>query len=253
MTSYVITGASSGIGRALVARLAAPGVELTLVGRRPDALSAAGEAARAAGAVVHEQVVDLRDPDAAGAAGREQLERWGVPDVVVACAGLSIRRTVLQCVDRPDTVTRTMAVNYTGAVAHLLPLVGGMAQRGAGVIVGVTSAPSRLPAPGWGAYQASKAAFDMWLRCAGEELRPQGVKVSTVAFGLVATPMSQPTYGVAPRGALSAERAAEWIVSAIERPGRRRAPAWVRPAEALAGLAPGLAERVAGAISRRTP
>lgn len=242
----VVTGASSGVGRALALRLAAPGTTLVLVARRASELAAAARAVEARGGVAHVQAVDLSDPAAARAAAEEGLERWGVPDAVVANAGLSIRRSVLQTAERPDTVTRTIGVNYTGAVAHLLPFIAAMAERGSGAIVGVTSAPARLPGPGWGAYTASKAAFDAWLRAAAIELRGSGVSVTTVAFGLVATPMSEPTYGRRPPFALSAAAAAGWIVRALEHPGGRLAPWWVRPSEAVAGLFPGLADRLAG-------
>lgn len=250
---FVVTGASSGIGRALALRLAAPGVTLVLVARRCAELDATAAAVVARGGTPHVQSVDLSDPDAARAAALECLTAWGVPDAVFANAGLSIRRSVLETNDRPDTLTRTIGINYTGAVAHLLPFAAAMAERGRGVLVGVSSAPARLPGPGWAAYTASKAAFDSWLRSAAIELAGSGVRVVTVAFGLVRTPMSEPTYGRRPPFSLSADAAAARVLAVVAGRRRRYAPWWVRPAEIVAALAPGLTDRLAGLTVRRTP
>ena len=92
---FVVTGASSGIGRALALRLAAPGVTLVLVARRCAELDATAAAVVARGGTPHVQRVDLSDPDAARAAALDCLDAWGVPDAVFANAGLSIRRSVL--------------------------------------------------------------------------------------------------------------------------------------------------------------
>lgn len=242
--TVAVTGASSGVGAATALALARPGARLALLARRGDALEAVARDVRAAGADAEVVVVDLRDHGAAREAARAVIHRFGPPDVVVANAGHSIARPVLDCVDRFDTFERTVDLNYLGAVAFLLPCLEVMASRGRGHVVGVTTVNARIPVPGFSAYVASKAALDAWLRAAGPELRRAGIATTIVELPLVATAMSAPVHGPAPRFALNAEEAAAWIVRAI---GSRRstvAPWWARPAEVAVAAAPTLSARL---------
>lgn len=239
----VVTGASSGIGCRFAERIAAPGTSLTLVARRRPLLDDLAVSLEASGAKVLVQAVDLRGHEAGAAAAREAVERFGAPALVVAAAGHSVRRDVLGCAARPDTVTRLTAVNHVGAVAHLLPCIEAMAASGAGTVVGVTSANARLAVPGWGAYASSKGAFDLWLAAARPELEPQGVRVSAVALPLVATDMVEARRRH--RG-MPVDRAVEWLARAAVTAPARVAPWWLRPAEAAQALAPGLVPRIIG-------
>jgi len=250
----VVTGASSGIGAATARALARPGVRLVLVARRRSELGAVAADVVAAGGTADVVPVDLRDHVAAAEAARAVLADAGVPDVVVANAGHSIARGVLECVDRFDSLERTIDVNYLGAVAFVLPFLPGMVARGRGHLVGVTTVNARIPIPGWSPYVSSKAAFDVWLRSVGPELRPHGVSVSIVALPLVATPMSAPTYGPSPRHAMTAEQAAGWVIRAVRTGRPRVAPWWARPAEVATAVAPTLSARlIAHGSLRRAP
>lgn len=251
----VITGASSGIGAATARALAAPGVRLVLVARRRPQLQAVADEVMAAGGTAHVVALDLRDHEAAAAAARRVVDDLGVPDIVIANAGHSIARGVLDYVERFDSLERSVAVNYLGAVAFVLPFLPGMVARGSGHLVGVSTVSARIPVPGWSPYVASKAALDGWLRSVGPELAPHGVAVSIVEFPLVATPMSVPTYGERPWFALTADQAAQWVVRAIRTRRATIAPWWARPAEVATALAPTLSARIIalGSLRRRPP
>lgn len=195
--------------------------------------------------------LDLRDHRKACDAARMVLEQYGVPDVLVANAGHSVARPVLDCVDRFDTYERTVAVNYLGAAAFAQPILAAMAERRRGQLVGVTTVNARMPVPGWAPYCASKAAFDTWLRCAEPELRRHGVAVSIVAFPLVRTPMVEPTYGAHPPLAMSADAAAGWVERAILRRRPWVGPWWARPAEVATAAGPVVAARLTGLVTLR--
>lgn len=241
----VVTGASSGVGAAFARGVAGPGVRLVLVARRRALLDEVAADAQAAGAEVEVSHLNLRDHARVTELG-ERLVESGVPDVVVCNAAHSIRRPVLDQADRLHDYTRTAASNYTGAVALLLPLLPGMVERGSGHIIGVGTVSAFIPAPGWAAYCASKAAFETWLRCVRPELIGHGVDVSTLELALVATPMSRPTYGHRPWFAESPERAAARIASLVVRPRAVATPGWARVAAAATAFAPGLSGRVMG-------
>lgn len=245
----VVTGASAGIGRAFVESVASPGTRFVLVARRRPELESLAEAVWARGGEALVQAVDLRDPDAARSAAVDSLVAMGVPDLVVANAGHSIARGVLATVERPDSVLRNAAVNYTGAVAHALPLLGVMAERGSGHLIGSSTANARLTVPGWGPYAASKAAWDAWLRAAAPELARHGLATSIVAFPLVDTAMAAPTRGR--RRALSPEQAAGWVARAVVTRQARVAPSWLKLAEVAHAAAPTVAARLTGRFSLR--
>lgn len=245
----VVTGASSGIGRAFVERAACPGSRFALLARRGDLLESLADAVRGRGGEALVQPVDLRDADAARTAAEEALAEFGPPDVVVANAGLSIARSVAATAARPDSITRSVAANFTGPVAHALPLLEAMRGRGAGHLIGSSTANARLTIPGWGPYVASKSAWDAWLRTAAAELAPHGIAVTILAFPLVATDMSRPT--LTGRRAMSAGDAADWISEAIGSRRPRIAPWWLRAAEVANAVAPTALARAIGRSSQR--
>jgi len=154
-------------------------------------------------------------------------------------------------VDRPDSITRSVAANFTGAVAHALPLLGAMTTAGSGQLIATTTATARTTVPGWAPYVASKAGWDAWLRCVAPELRRAGVATSLLAFPLVATSMVVPTRGDAPRFALTPEQAAGWVARAVVTRRARIGPWWLTPYEVLHAAAPTTVGRVTGAFSTR--
>lgn len=247
--TVAITGASRGIGLATALALAPLAGRLVLLGRDAGTLATAVEGCHAAGGRAEALPVDLRDTAAATRAG-QRLAEAGV-DVLVANAGLSIHRRVLDYADRFDTLQRSAGVNYLGAVALALPVLGAMAARGSGHLIGVTTVQAALPLPGWSVYCSSKAGFDIWLRCAAPELREAGIATTIVRFPLVDTPMIRPTYPRVPRWALTPGQAAGWILKAIADRPAVVAPAWARAAEVVVAAAPTAAARVMGRVAAR--
>ncbi|MEY2801675.1 MAG: hypothetical protein RL513_1260 [Pseudomonadota bacterium] len=184
-----ITGASSGIGQALAERYAKDGWRLALVARRGDVLH---DWVRAQGldperASVH--VADVADIESITAAGRACIAAQGLPDVVIANAGISIGMDSAQREDL-DVMVRTFATNNVGVAATFHPFIEPMARRGRGILVGIASVAGIRGMPGHGAYCASKAAVISYCESLRGELRPQGVKVVTISPGYIATPLT---------------------------------------------------------------
>lgn len=247
----VVTGASSGIGRAFVEAMAPSGAKFVLLARREALLEELADVVRAAGSAAVVQSLDLRDEAAGRAAAEEVLAEHGVPEVLFSNAGHSIARGVRALVDRPDSVTRSVAANFTGPVAHALPLLGAMCDRGGGHLIATTTVNARTSVPGWSPYVSSKAGWDAWARSVAPELRRDGVATSLLAFPLVATPMVTPSRGPAPRGAMSATHAATWVARAVVTRQARVAPWWLRPYEVLHAVAPGITARATAPFSTK--
>ncbi|GAB3696888.1 SDR family NAD(P)-dependent oxidoreductase [Mariniluteicoccus flavus] len=247
----VVTGASSGIGAALCRGLAAPGVRLVLVARRVAELEDVAGHARRAGAEATVVPLDLRDLAAAEAAARRLVDECGAPGALVSNAGKSLHRGVAETFDRPHDLARTAATNYVGAATFALPLLGAMTAARRGTLVHVSSTNARIAVPGWSAYSASKGAMDLWVRSITPELARLGVRATVIELPLVATPMSAPTYGEAPFGALSADAAARRVALALARPTGFASPWWARVGAAGAATFPASSARVIGTFTLR--
>lgn len=245
----VVTGASRGIGAETAERLGLAGAHLVLLARDAAALEAVARRIRRRGGRADVIVVDLRETDAAEAAGARIVAEWGAPAVVVSNAGHSIRRRLVDYVDRGHDVTRTIGVNYVGPVALLRALVPAMVAAGSGQIVGVGSTSVAIPAAGWSVYGASKSAFDAWLQAVAPELAPHGIAVTSIHLPLVATAMSAPTYAGA-RIAMRPVDAAKLIARAIVERPRLISPWWSRAAGALLAAFPGAADAAVRAYTR---
>jgi NAD(P)-dependent dehydrogenase (short-subunit alcohol dehydrogenase family) len=182
-----ITGASSGIGAALVRHYAAQGAHLGLAARRGAALQTL---AAGAGSPCHLYPLDVTDAPALAAAGADFIARCGVPDIVIANAGISVG-TLTDEVDDLPAFRRVFDTNVMGMVNAFQPFVAAMKQAGAGRLVGVASVAGLRGLPGAGAYSASKAAAIAYLESLRVELRGSGVKVVTLAPGYIDTPMTE--------------------------------------------------------------
>lgn len=184
-----ITGASSGIGQALAWRYHQAGWRLALAARRTAEIE---NWARAKGLPADRYAVygaDVADTGSIVAAGRECIERQGVPDAVIANAGISIGVDTAVREDI-DVIERTFATNNVGLAATFHPFVAAMAQRGSGALVGIGSVAAIRGLPGHGAYCASKAAVVAYCESLRGELWPSGVKVVTICPGYIATPLT---------------------------------------------------------------
>ena len=185
-----ITGASSGIGQALAWRYHQAGWRLALVARRTDEIESW---ARAQGLPPERYRVygaDVADTDSIVTAGRACLAAQGVPDAVIANAGISVGVDTAVREDI-DVIARSFAVNNVGLAATFHPFVAAMAQRGSGALVGIASVAAIRGLPGHGAYCASKAAVIAYCESLRGELSSSGVKVVTICPGYVDTPLTQ--------------------------------------------------------------
>ncbi|OYU43918.1 MAG: short-chain dehydrogenase [Burkholderiales bacterium PBB4] len=191
MTALVfITGASSGIGQSLARRYYEAGYRLALVARRTAEIEAW---ARASGLDQERFVVysaDVAEIDSVVAAAQQCLERQGVPDVVIANAGISVGMDTSALEDL-DVMARTFATNNLGLAATFHPFIAAMVRRGSGRLVGVGSVAGIRGLPGHGAYCASKAGVISYCECLRGELRGTGVKVVTICPGYIDTPLTR--------------------------------------------------------------
>lgn len=210
-----ITGASSGIGQALALRYAQSGYRLALVARRSEALQAWADAQGWSPGRCCVYKADVADTADIVDAGRRCVAAQGVPDVVIANAGISIGMDTAE-VDDLAVMARTFATNNTGLAASFHPFVRAMAERGSGRLVGIASVAAIRGLPGHGAYCASKAAVVAYCESLRGELRGSGVRVVTLLPGYVDTPLTQENRYPMPfllSPAVFADRAFEAIAS----------------------------------------
>lgn len=185
-----ITGASSGIGQALADAYARAGWRVALVARRGDDMRAWAQA-RGLGpqrCAIH--VADVADIDAIVAAGQACVAQQGLPDVVIANAGISAGVDTAFREDL-DVLARVHAVNTVGMAATFHPFIVPMRERGHGTLVGIASVAGIRGLPGHGAYCASKAAVISFCESLRGELRGTGVRVVTLSPGYVDTPLTR--------------------------------------------------------------
>lgn len=213
--TILITGASSGIGRDTALLLARYGAKLIVVGRNEERLR---DVAMQTGAQMY--VMDLREEQ-----NRQQLCREIQQlDIFINNAGISIHRSIYDALERPHDFRRTMAINYFAPVElmlHFIPLL----DAAQGQIVNVSTINTKFrPMAKWSAYQASKAAFDTWLRAVAPEVKHT---VSTIYLPLVRTPMIAPTKQYERMPAMSSEAAAKRIARLLYTKKREDKPWWL--------------------------
>jgi len=185
-----ITGASSGIGQALAWRYYQAGYSLALVARRSTAIELWSRTRQIDAGRCRIYCADVALPESIGAAGQACLRQQGIPDVVIANAGISVGVDSSRDEDLP-VMARTLAVNNVGMAATFQPFISVMVKRGSGTLVGMGSVAGIRGLPGHGAYCASKAAVISYCESLRGELRRSGVKVVTLCPGYIDTPMTQ--------------------------------------------------------------
>ncbi len=181
-----ITGASSGIGAALAAHYAARGAQLGLVARRAEVLD---EVVRGLPGMPATYIADVADAKAMADAAHDFMQRFGVPDIVIANAGVSVG-TLTEHAEDIAVLGRVMQTNVVGLAATFHPFIASMRAARHGRLAGIASVAGMRGIPGAGAYSASKAAAITYLEALRVELRSSGVKVVTVCPGYVATPLT---------------------------------------------------------------
>ncbi|WP_414939853.1 SDR family oxidoreductase [Amycolatopsis sp. cmx-11-51] len=241
----IITGASSGIGRATAIKVAAAGGVPLLVARRQHELEEVRDEIIAAGGTASVYPADLTDEESVLKAVDAMLADHGRIDMLVNNAGRSIRRSIKLSYDRFHDYERAMAINYFGAVRLILAVLPQMSERKFGHIVNVSSIGVQGIAPRFSAYAASKAALDYFSRIAATETHGDGITFTTIHMPLVRTPMIRPTkiYDAFPTK--SPDQAANMVMKALkERPKHIGTPAGQAIGLAYT-LTPGLTDAVA--------
>ena len=217
----IVTGGSSGIGKAAALKIAAAGAKLVICARGDVELAETKKEVEAAGGTCHTYQVDLADMASCDAFVAQVLADHGAVDVLVNNAGRSIRRAISASYDRFHDFERTMQLNYFGALRLIMGFLPGMAARHRGHIINISSIGVLTNSPRFSAYVASKAALDAFSRCAQAEYSDNGVSFTTINMPLVKTPMIAPTKMYESVPTLTPEEAADIVVEAIvERPVR---------------------------------
>lgn len=185
-----ITGASSGIGQALALRYRRSGWRLALVARRDAELRAWVQAQGCTADDAGVYAADVRDVAAITAAGRECIAAQGLPDVVIANAGISVGVDT-EVFEDLEVMRSSFETNVIGMAATFHPFVRAMRERGSGALVGIASVAGIRGLPGHGAYCSSKAAVISYCESLRGELRGSGVKVVTLLPGYIDTPLTR--------------------------------------------------------------
>jgi NAD(P)-dependent dehydrogenase (short-subunit alcohol dehydrogenase family) len=191
--TVVITGASSGIGRAAALKIAKAGGIPILVARSMDKLEEAKAEIESAGGTAYVYSADLSALDSIDELVKQILDDHVAVDMLVNNAGRSIRRSIALSQDRFHDFERTMQLNYFGAIRLTMGLLPHMRERGSGHIVNVSSIGAQTNPPRFSAYVASKAALDAWTRVVSSEVVGDGITFTTIHMPLVRTPMIAPT------------------------------------------------------------
>jgi NAD(P)-dependent dehydrogenase (short-subunit alcohol dehydrogenase family) len=213
--NVLVTGGSSGIGRASAIKLAEAGARVLIVARDAEKLDAVRGEIERRGGTVFTYACDIGDPQACDALIAKLLADHGHVDVLINNAGKSIRRAIENTYDRLHDYERLMRVNYFAAVRVTLGLLPTMVKRGGGHVVSISSIGVLSNAARFAAYNASKAALETFTRCAAAEYSDRGVRFSVINMPLVRTPMVAPTRIYEQFPLISAEQAADMVCDAL--------------------------------------
>jgi NAD(P)-dependent dehydrogenase (short-subunit alcohol dehydrogenase family) len=218
----LITGGSSGIGKATALRVADAGAETVIVGRDLAKLEATKKEAAEKGLTMIAYQADVTDEAQCAELVSKLIGEHGHVDVLINNAGHSIRRAIEHSYARFHDFERTISINYFGALRLTLGLLPFMAEKGKrGHVINISSIGVLANAPHFSAYVASKAALEAWTRCAASEYLDRGVEFTTINMPLTRTPMIAPTKFYDHVPAQTPEEAAELVVEAIiKRPVR---------------------------------
>ena len=242
--NVMITGASSGIGKAAALEVGEAGGTMLLVARRRDQLQEVADEIQDRGGTAYVHPTDLNNLDDIDRMCAEVLERHHTVDVLVNNAGKSIRRSVDRAYERFHDYQRTMQLNYFAAVKLILDLLPTMREQGSGHIVNISTIGLQMNTPRFSAYVASKAALDAFSRSIGPEVINDGVHITTVYMPLVRTPMIAPTKIYDRFPTLSPEDAGHMIAEAIRKRPKRIATTLGNLGQLTYAIAPGAQDLV---------
>jgi thioester reductase-like protein/short-subunit dehydrogenase len=223
--NVIITGASSGIGRASAIAVAERGGRVFALARSADALDELVAEIHEFGGEAYAFTCDVADGASVEHTVKDILGRFDHVDYLVNNAGRSIRRSVVNSTDRFHDYERVMAVNYFGAVRMVLALLPHWKERQFGHVVNVSSAGVQATSPKYSAYVPSKAALDAFSEVVGTETLSDHITFTNIHMPLVETPMIAPSKRLNPTPPISAEHAAAMVVRAlVEKPSRIDTP-----------------------------
>ena len=217
----MVTGATSGIGKASALKLARAGATVLVIARTAEKLEETLHEIDQLGGTAQAYSCDVSDLTDVDNLIQQVLADHGHVDILVNNAGRSIRRSVVHAFDRFHDYERTMQLNYFGALRLIMQLMPSMIENGSGHVINISSIGVLTNAPRFSAYVASKAALDAFTRCAASELAHEGIRFTTINMPLVRTPMIAPTkiYNHVPT--ISPTQAADMICDAIVRQPKR--------------------------------
>jgi short-subunit dehydrogenase len=219
----LITGASSGIGRALALELGKRGAHLGLTARRAEELSKVAEEVSRAGGQALVLPADVRSTEEINKVAERVREKWGRVDVMIANAGMSTTTAgaQLDAGEAGDVIT----INVIGVVNSVASVLPDMVKRGDGQLVAISSLASYRGLPKSGAYSASKAAVSTFFESLRVDLRRSGIAVTVIHPGFIRTPMTANRKKKLPF-LLEVDDAACRIIRAVERRARTYAFPW---------------------------
>ncbi|HTX98305.1 MAG TPA: SDR family oxidoreductase [Mycobacterium sp.] len=221
----IVTGASSGIGRASAIAIAEKGGCVFALARNAEALDALVAEIRANGGEAYAFTCDVTDSVSVEHTVKDILGRFDHVDYLVNNAGRSIRRSVVNSTDRLHDYERVMAVNYFGAVRMVLALLPHWRERRFGHVVNVSSAGVQARNPKYSSYLPSKAALDAFADVVSSETLSDHITFTNIHMPLVKTPMIAPSHRLNAVPAISPERAAAMVVRGlVEKPPRIDTP-----------------------------
>jgi thioester reductase-like protein/short-subunit dehydrogenase len=221
----IITGASSGIGRASAIAVAERGATVFALARNADALDDLIAEIRESGGDAYAFTCDVTDSASVDHTVKDILGQFGHVDYLVNNAGRSIRRSVSASTDRLHDYERVMAVNYFGSVRMVLALLPHWRERRFGHVVNVSSAGVQASSPKYSAYIPSKAALDAFAEVVGTETLSDHITFTSIHMPLVATPMIAPSRRLNPVPPITADHAAAMVVRAlVDKPARIDTP-----------------------------
>lgn len=211
----MVTGSSSGIGKATALKLANAGATVLLVARGEDKLRETLEEIQSAGGSAYSYSCDLSNMAACDKLIKQVLEEHRGVDFLVNNAGRSIRRSIALSFERFHDFERTMQLNYFGCLRMTLGFLPCMLKQRRGHIINISSIGVLTNSPRFSAYVASKAALDAFSRCAGAEFAGEGIDFTTINMPLVRTSMIAPTKVYQHVPTISPEEAADMVAEAI--------------------------------------
>ncbi|MDT5189596.1 MAG: hypothetical protein QOI28_1847 [Mycobacterium sp.] len=221
----IITGASSGIGRASAVAVAERGATVFALARSAEALDDLVAEIREFGGAAYAFTCDVTDSASVEHTVKDILGRFGHVDYLVNNAGRSIRRSVSASTDRLHDYERVMAVNYFGSVRMVLALLPHWRERRFGHVVNVSSAGVQASSPKYSAYIPSKAALDAFAEVVGTETLSDHITFTSIHMPLVKTPMIAPSRRLNPMPPITAEHAAAMVVRGlVDKPARIDTP-----------------------------